>query len=61
MPGSPTIPTTYPWEDRFQVAAMSGEIVGCTPIGRATVARLEMNSMAQVAARQQGMHLDLFP
>jgi hypothetical protein len=49
------------WEDHFQVATMSGEIVGCTPIGRVTVACLEMNSMAQVAARQQWMRLGLFP
>jgi hypothetical protein len=49
------------WEDHFQVATKSGEIVGCTPIGRATVARLEMNSAAQVAARQQWMRLGLFP
>ena len=49
------------WEDHFQVATTSGEIVGCTPIGRATVARLEMNSMAQVVARLQWMRLGLFP
>ena len=49
------------WEDHFQVATMSGEIVGYTPIGRATMTRLEMNSMAQVAAWQQWMRLGLFP
>jgi hypothetical protein len=48
------------WEDHFQVAPESGEIVGRTPIGRATVACLEMNSTPQVAARQQWMRLDLF-
>jgi 5-methylcytosine-specific restriction endonuclease McrA len=31
----------------------SGEIVGRTPIGRATIARLGINSAAQVAARKQ--------
>jgi hypothetical protein len=49
------------WEDHFQVATASAEIVGCTPIGRATLARLEMNSAAQVSARQQWMRLGLFP
>ena len=49
------------WEDHFQVAPESGEIVGRTPIGRATVARLGINSAAQVAARQQWMRLGLFP
>jgi 5-methylcytosine-specific restriction endonuclease McrA len=49
------------WEDHFQVAPKSGEIVGRTPIGRATVARLGINSAAQVAARQQWMRLGLFP
>lgn len=49
------------WEDQFQVAPESGEIVGRTPIGRATIARLGLNSAAQVAARQQWMRLGLFP
>jgi HNH endonuclease len=49
------------WEDHFQVASESGEIVGRTPIGRATVAPLGINSAAQVAARQQWMRLGLFP
>ncbi len=49
------------WEDHFQVAPESGKILGRTPIGRATVARLGMNSAAQVAARQQWMRLGLFP
>lgn len=49
------------WEDHFQITPESGEIVGRTPIGRATVARLGINSAAQVAARQQWMRLGLFP
>ena len=49
------------WEDHFQVAPESGEIVGRTSIGRATVVRLGINSAAQVAARQQWMRLGLFP
>ena len=49
------------WEDHFQVAHESGEIVGRTPIGRVTVALLGLNSAAQVAAQQQWMRLGLFP
>ena len=49
------------WEDHFWVETASGEIVGRTPIGRATVARLGLNNAAQVAARQQWRRLGLFP
>ena len=40
------------WEDHFQVAPESGEMVGRTPVGRATVVRLGLNSKAQVTARR---------
>ncbi|MFH1884551.1 MAG: HNH endonuclease signature motif containing protein [Planctomycetota bacterium] len=49
------------WEEHFRVNLESGEIEGLTAIGRATVARLEMNSEAQIAARRQWMRLGLFP
>ncbi|MBI3014827.1 MAG: HNH endonuclease [Candidatus Tectomicrobia bacterium] len=49
------------WESHFQIVTESGEIAGRTAIGRATVARLGMNSAAQVAARQQWMRIGLFP
>ena len=49
------------WEDHFDVAPESGEMVGRTPIGRATMMRLGPNSAAQVAARRQWMRLGLFP
>jgi hypothetical protein len=49
------------WDDHFQVAPESGEMAGRTPIGRATVIRLGLNSAAQVAARLQWMRLGLFP
>jgi hypothetical protein len=39
---------------RFQVAPESGEIMGHTPIGRATVMRLGLNSAAQVAVGCSG-------
>ena len=49
------------WADHFQVAPESGEIVGRTPVGRATVVRLRLNQEAQVTARRQWMRLGLFP
>jgi hypothetical protein len=49
------------WEDHFQVAPESGEIVGRTPVGRATVVRSRLNHEAQVTARRQWMRLGLFP
>lgn len=49
------------WVEHFRVAMESGGIEGLTPVGRATVARLAMNSATQIAARRQWMRLDLFP
>ena len=49
------------WEDHFQVALESGEIVGRTPVGRATVVCLRLNHETQVTARRQWMRLGLFP
>jgi hypothetical protein len=49
------------WEEHFQFAAKSGAIEGLTPVGRGTVARLELNSEAQVHARLQWLRLGLFP
>ncbi|MBD2742334.1 HNH endonuclease signature motif containing protein [Coleofasciculus sp. FACHB-1120] len=34
------------WDDHFQVDSSSGTLVGKTPIGRVTIACLEMNSQA---------------
>jgi hypothetical protein len=49
------------WEEHFQAGPESGEIIGLTAIGRATIARLQMNSEAQMSARRQWMRLGLFP
>lgn len=49
------------WDDHFRIERTTGEIIGRTPTGRATVTRLKMNSDAQLAARQQWMRLELFP
>lgn len=49
------------WEHHFQIVTASGQIIGRTQIGRATITRLEINSEAQVGARQHWMRLGLFP
>jgi hypothetical protein len=49
------------WVDHFRVEANTASIVGLTATGRATVARLQMNSPAQLAARRQWTRLRLFP
>jgi hypothetical protein len=49
------------WAEHFQVETETAEILGCTPIGRATVARLQMNTPMQLEARRQWMRLGLFP
>jgi 5-methylcytosine-specific restriction endonuclease McrA len=54
-------PRQHRWEDHFRAEPETGVIQGLTPTGRATVARLQMNSPAQLAARRQWMRLGLFP
>ena len=49
------------WEEHFRVPPATGVITGLTPIGRATVTRLRMNTPLQLAARQQWTRLGLFP
>jgi hypothetical protein len=49
------------WGTHFSVDPESGEILGQTSIGRATVVRLRLNHEAQRAARRQWMRLGLFP
>jgi hypothetical protein len=49
------------WADHFRVEAATASIVGLTATGRATVARLQMNAPAPLAARVQWMRLHLFP
>lgn len=49
------------WGEHFQADTESGETEGLTAIGRATVARLKMNSEAQIAARRQWIRLGLLP
>lgn len=49
------------WQEHLRADVEAGMIVGSTPVGRATVNCLAMNSAAQVAARRQWMRLGLFP
>ena len=54
-------PREETWEDNFTVNDESDEMQGLTPTGRATAARLDMNSPAQRAARRQWRRLGFFP
>jgi hypothetical protein len=49
------------WEDHFQLDRTNGEIRGLTPVGRATITCLQMNSTLQLLARHQWLQLGLFP
>jgi hypothetical protein len=49
------------WEEHFQVDLETGAIQGLTSIGRATAARLHMNSPIHMEARCLWMRLGLFP
>ena len=49
------------WAEHFQGDAIHGVLTGLTPVGRATVARLAMNSEVQKFARTQWARLGLFP
>ncbi len=49
------------WDEHFQADAESGNLQGITPVGRATMARLQMNRSSQRLARVQWMRLGLFP
>jgi hypothetical protein len=54
-------PRNDQWGEHLRVSTESGEIVGRTSIGEVTLESLEMNSPAQVAARQLWIRLGLFP
>jgi hypothetical protein len=54
-------PREETWGDHFAVEEESDDIRGLTPTGRATTARLDMNSPAQRAARRQWRRLGFFP
>jgi hypothetical protein len=54
-------PRREPWHDHYHIDTDTGVIEGRSAIGRATLARLEMNSPAQCAARQHWIRLGVFP
>jgi len=49
------------WSDHFRYDDERGLVQGITPKGRATVARLRLNSEFQLRARHQWMQLDICP
>jgi hypothetical protein len=49
------------WKEHFAVDPETCVIRGLTAVGRATVARLRMNSSLQIEARKQWLKLGLFP
>jgi len=53
-------PRRQRWEDHFGVDEQ-GMIFGKTPSGRATVARLQMNSAHQSTARRHWIRLEVYP
>jgi hypothetical protein len=63
--GQAEVPLFHPrrdtWDRHFRANVESGEILGITPAGRATVRRLQMNRPRQITARRRWMLLELFP
>ncbi len=49
------------WSEHFHFNTESGTVTGTTPIARATINCLEMNSQTQITARQLWIRLGLFP
>jgi hypothetical protein len=49
------------WDEHFRIDFDRAEIVGLTPSGRATAARLDMNSPRQIMARAVWIELRLYP
>jgi len=49
------------WDEHFHFDPESGELRGFTAVGRATVARLKVNSAFQLRARRHWAQLGLYP
>ena len=49
------------WELHFAVDTERAEIIGRTPVGRATIERLRLNRPQQINARRRWKQLGLFP
>jgi len=54
-------PRRQRWDEHFTADSDTGALKGVTPSGRATVERLQMNRLSQLAARKQWTRLRLFP
>ncbi len=54
-------PRLHDWTKHFSVETETGAIAGLTATGRATIARLQMNTQVQLAARLQWIRLGVFP
>jgi 5-methylcytosine-specific restriction endonuclease McrA len=54
-------PRHHAWDDHFRINGETGNIEGKTDVGEGTVARLQMNTPLQLAARRAWMQLGLFP
>jgi hypothetical protein len=54
-------PRRNQWNDHFTVRRFSGELLGVSPIGRATILRLQMNRASQLNARRHWIRLRVFP
>lgn len=48
------------WDSHFAVDTERAEIIGLTPVGKATIERLRMNRPRQVSARRRWIQLGLF-
>jgi hypothetical protein len=54
-------PRLQVWSEHFAFSESGDLLAGITPIGRATVATLQMNSVEQQIARRQWKRLGFFP
>jgi hypothetical protein len=54
-------PRQHHWDEHFRLDSETGELRGLTAVGRATVARLKMNSAFQLRARRHWAQLGLYP
>jgi len=54
-------PRTDRWDEHFRLDPDTGEVIGQTPCGRATVHRLRMNDPIHLTARLVWLELGLYP
>lgn len=60
-----TVPLFHPrqqtWSDHFQYVPQEYLLTGLTPVGRATISVMQLNSAEQRTARRMRERLELFP